>query len=271
MNTDSVRQPPIPIQTPTWKNPACILITGATGGIGAALARDYAREGRTLILHGRDAARLGALSDACLSRGARVVQVTFDLRDADAAVAELRSVSQRESIDLAIVNAGVTRTIGKGEQVESLAAAREILAVNLDGALATVAGVLPEMRSRQRGQIALISSLAAYIGLPRTPIYCASKAALRAYGEALRAWLAPQGVAVSVALPGFVSTPMTDSLRGPKPAMMSAERAARLIRRGLEENRARIAFPKSLAWGLLWLAVLPPSVSERIKRSMGFG
>src|SRR5215469_13502950 len=214
---------PVPTSS-GWRNPACILITGATGGIGSALARDYACDGRTLILHGRDTARLAALSETCRARGARIVETTFDLRDADSAVEQLRSISQRESIDLAIVNAGVTRTIGKGEQVESLAAAREILAVNLDGALATVAGVLPEMRRRSRGQIALISSLAAYVGLPRTPIYCASKAALRAYGEALRAWLAPQGIAVSTVLPGFVSTPMTDSLRGPKPAMMSAER-----------------------------------------------
>ena len=105
--------------------------------------------------------------------------------------------------------------IGDGEQVESMAVAREVLSVNLDGALATVAGVLPEMRRRRHGQIALMSSLAAYIGLPRTPIYCASKAALRVYGEALRAWLAPEGIGVSVVLPGYVDTSMTDSLSGP--------------------------------------------------------
>ncbi len=256
---------------PTSRNPACILITGATGGIGSALARDYSCSGRTLILHGRDTARLEALSDTCRARGARVVQITFDLRDADTAVEKLRSISKLEPIDLAVINAGVTGIIGNGEQVECLAAAREILAVNLDGALATVAGVLPEMRRRHQGQIALVSSLAAYVGLPRTPIYCASKAALRAYGEALRAWLAPQGIAVSVVLPGYVRTAMTDSVGGPKPGLISAELASRLIRRGLERNRARIAFPKRLAWGLLWLSVLPPALSERIKRAAGFG
>lgn len=256
---------------PVWKHPGCILITGATGGIGSALACDYARKGRTLILHGRDAARLEALSNICRAQGARVVEMMFDLREGGEVVEKLRSLSQLEPIDLVIVNAGVTAMIGDGEQVESLAAARDILAVNLDGALATVAGVLPQMRRRQRGQIAIVSSLAAYVGLPRTPIYCASKAALRAYGEALRAWLAPQGIGVSVAFPGFVQTSMTDSLRGPKPALMSPERASRLIRRGLEKNRARIAFPRALAWGLLVLSLLPSAVAERIRRAMGFG
>jgi NAD(P)-dependent dehydrogenase (short-subunit alcohol dehydrogenase family) len=196
--------------------------------------------------------------------------MSFDLRDTEVTVEQLRSVSAREPIDLVFVNAGVTQMIGGGEQVESLAVAREVLAVNLDGALATVAGVLPAMRRRGSGQIALISSLAAYVGLPQVPIYCASKAALRSYGEALRLWLAPQGIAVNVVLAGFVKTAMTERVKGPKPGLVTPERAALIIRRGLERNRARIAFPRFLAWGLTWLSVLPPPISERILRALGF-
>ena len=96
-------------------------------------------------------------------------------------------------------------------------------------------------------------------------IYCASKAALRVYGEALRARLAPESIGVSVVLPGYVDVPLTKALSGPKPVVLSPEHAARLIRRGLESNRANITFPRYLAWGLLWLSVLPrfcPSASS---------
>jgi len=254
-----------------WQEPTTVLITGATGGIGAALARSYARPGRVLILHGRDTARLASLTQECETRGAQVHRVTFDLRDAAAAIEALRALSSRYVIDLAVVNAGVSSAIGTGREAENWDAARAVLAVNLDGAIATVAAVLPDMRRRGTGQIAIVSSLAAYFGLPVTPIYCASKAALKAYGEALRGWLAPQGIAVNVVLPGFVRTPMSEAFPGAKPFLMSPERAASLIRRGLERNRARIAFPRILAWGMWCLAALPAALSQWMVRVAGFG
>ena len=256
-------------RTPVWQSPVTVLITGASGGIGAALARSYARAGRLLILHGRDQPRLDAICEECRERGARVVPLRFDLRDTDTATEQLRALSEREEIELAIVNAGIMQMLGDGEQVESVEVAREMIAVNLDGALATVAGVLPAMRRRGSGQIALISSLAALHGLAKTPIYSATKAALKAYGESLRLWLAPQGIAVNVVLPGFVRTPM--SMPGPKPGLMSPDRAAALIRHGLERNRARVAFPWWLASGLYLLSVLPQSLAERMLRALGFG
>ncbi|HEX9139504.1 MAG TPA: SDR family NAD(P)-dependent oxidoreductase [Steroidobacteraceae bacterium] len=256
---------------PVWKSPSTILITGATGGIGAALARCYAGPDRTLILHGRDSARLDALSRECESLGARVIGVVHDLRDCAGAVGVFREASRAHRIDLAIVNAGVAHSIGAGEEVECWDVGREVLAVNLDGALATVAAVLPDMRRRAAGQIAFISSLAAYYGLPITPIYCASKAALKAYGEALRGWLAPEGIAVSVVLPGFVRTPMME--RFPRATLwaQSPHQAALRIRRGLAANKARIAFPGALAFGSWWLAVLPAALSQRLVRAFGYG
>jgi short-subunit dehydrogenase len=254
-----------------WAEPSTILITGATGGIGAALARVYAQPGRMLILHGRDTARLASLTQECETRGAQVHGVTFDLSDAAAAIKALRSVSGEHAIDLAIVNAGVSSAIGNGLEAENWDAARAVLAVNLDGAIATVAGVLPAMRRRGAGQIAIVSSLAAYFGLPITPIYCASKAAVKAYGEALRGWLAPQGIAVNVVMPGFVRTPMSERFPGAKPWLMSPERAATLIRRGLQRNQARIAFPRTLAFGMWCLSVLPAGLSQWMVRVAGFG
>mgnify|MGYP002379656522 FL=1 len=250
--------------------PRSVLITGATGGIGGALARAYAEPGRTLVLQGRDRERLAAVAEECAARGARVLTRVLDLRDRAALVAWLRSVAQEEPLDLVIVNAGVNTSIGADAAGERWAAVEELIAVNVLAAMATVDAVLPAMRARRSGQLALISSLAAYYGLPVTPSYCASKAALKAYGEALRGWLASEGVRVNVVMPGYVESKMCREMPGPKPFLWSAERAAQRIRRGLARNRARISFPFPLNLGTWLLAVLPPTVSERLLSLLGY-
>jgi len=251
--------------------PRTVLITGATGSIGGALAEIYAEPDRTLILQGRDTARLEELRGLCTARGARVATHSLDLRHRHLLVPWLRELCSREAIDLVIMAAGMNINIGPqgaGEQWEEVQA---LLEVNLLATMATVDAVLPSFRARGRGQLALISSLAAYYGLPITPSYCASKAAIKAYGEALRGWLAPEGIWVSVVMPGYVASPMCRAMPGPKPFLWSAERAARHIKRGLARNRPRISFPFPLNFGTWWLAVLPPALSERIVRLLGYG
>ena len=251
--------------------PACVLITGATGGIGGALAMVYAEPGRTLILHGRNAVRLRELAVLCEARGARVLTRLLDLRDTAALRAWLATLCAEESLDLVIVNAGVNTNIGPQGAGERWQDVQALFEVNLLAALATVDAVLPAMRARGSGQIALLSSLAAYHGLPVTPSYCASKAALKAYGEAIRGWLAAQGVRVSVVMPGYVESRMCREMPGPKPFLWSAEHAARHIRRGLHDDRARISFPFPLNLGTWLLAVLPAAVSQRILRWLKYG
>ena len=169
-------------------SPQTVLITGATGGIGGALVDVYAEPGNTLILQGRNAARLAELSAQCEARGARVLTRVLDVRNRDELSAWLREVCDQEAVNLVIVNAGVNTNIGpegKGERWEDIEA---LIEVNVLAAMATVDAVLPSMRARGAGQIALISSLAAYFGLPVTPSYCASKAAVACWHPSAHLW-----------------------------------------------------------------------------------
>lgn len=248
-----------------------MLITGATGGIGQALAKQYATPGCTLALHGRNAERLAQITGNCEQQGARVISAIFDIRDLDQLRRWINQVEAQAPIDLAIINAGITSNIRETKTGESWATIEQVIDVNLKAALATVDAILPFMLKRRSGQIAFISSLSAYVGLPVTPTYCATKAALKAYGEALRGWLRPRGILISVVLPGFVESAMSDRFPAPKPFLQSPETAAHIIAKQLSLGRARISFPFPLNLSMWALSVLPPSWSERILKSLHYG
>ena len=243
--------------------PETVLITGATGAIGSALALAYAAPGRVLVLHGRNAARLKEIAQACETRGARIETRVLDVRDTAALMAWLDDVVRRQPVDLAIVNAGAISVLRPGDKGEAWQDVERVMDVNIRATLATVTALLPHMRRRGSGQIALMSSLLAWFGMPVAPAYSASKAALKNYGEALRETLARDGIKINVVLPGFVKSDMSDQLHVPKLFMVSAEDAARRIRRGLENNRARISFPFPLALGSWLLSTLPPAAQQR--------
>ncbi len=251
--------------------PDSILITGATGEIGGALALEYARAGRTLFLQGRKTDRLAELAEQCRARGAKVHTQALDVRNREALMQWLQELCAEHTPELVIVNAGVNTNIGPDGAGECWADSEALIETNLLAAMATVNAVLPSMRQRGRGQIALLSSLAAYFGLPVTPSYCASKAAVKAYSEALRGWLISEGIHVNVIMPGYVKSPMCDAMPGPKPLLWQPEKAARFIRKGLERDRMRISFPFPLNFGTWWLTVLPAALSARIVRWLGYG
>lgn len=251
--------------------PLSVLITGATGGIGQALALEYARPGMSLWLQGRREDALSELAGQCEARGARVRTKALDLRDRRALDEWLGEFSGDALPDLAIINAGVNISApgpGRGEDWQDM---ERLIEVNLRAALAIAHALGAGMRRRRSGQIALMSSQAAWRGLPATPSYSASKAAIKAYGEALRDGMADCGVQVSVVMPGYVTSPMCAAMPGPKPFELSADRAARRIRLGLRANRARISFPFPLSLGCWLLAGLPPAWSGWILRRLGYG
>lgn len=243
-------------QPPAYRS---ILITGASGGIGAALAQAFAAPGVHLALGGRDPARLEGVADACRRAGALGQGESVDVTDRAAMTKWVLGVDRGAPLDLVIANAGTAGPGGDGGPE----AARTIFAVNLDGVLNTILPILPAMAARGCGQLALMSSLAGFRGLPSAPAYCASKAAVRVWGEALRGRLGRQGITVSVICPGFVRTPMTAGNPFPMPLIMAPERAAAIIRRGLLRRRARIAFPLPLYWGVRLLQALPPGLADR--------
>jgi len=136
------------------------------------------------------------------------------------------------------------------------------------GVINTVMPAVERMRPRGHGQVAVMASLAAFRGFPGAPAYCASKAAVRVWGEALRGHLHGAGIGVSVICPGYVRSPMTAPNDFPMPLLMDAERAARIIRHGLERNRARIAFPWRLYAAVRLLCTLPAGLTDPVLRRL---
>jgi short-subunit dehydrogenase len=247
-----------------------VAITGASAGLGRALARAYARPGVVLGLIGRDAARLAESAADCRALGAMVVPATIDVRDVEAVLSWIEEFDATYPIDLLIANAGVASTLAHADDWETRERTAAIVDTNFYGTMHAVLPVIDRMRSRRRGQVALISSLAALRGMAISPAYCASKAALKAWGDAVRPVLARDGIGLSVVLPGFVKTAMSDAFPGDKPFLWSAEKAARHIQLGLTARRAEIAFPRLLAFGMRLLPLLPVRIADAILGQLSY-
>ncbi len=221
--------------------PRSILITGASSGIGEALACHYAESGVSLFLSGRNKERLAGVAAACEAQGATVYVSTVDVTDRDQMARWITDIDRETALDLVVANAGISG--GTADGIESETQTRSIFAVNVDGVLNTVLPALKAMAARSAGQIAIVSSLAGFLQLPGAPAYSASKAAVRHFGEALRPSAARRGVGVTVICPGFVHSRITAANPFPMPFIMPADRAAKIIARGLEKNSTRVAFP----------------------------
>lgn len=240
-----------------------VLITGATSGIGRALALEYASDSSSLILLGRNQLSLESIGLLCANRGATLHLYTCDLSSSQAALRLSSEIAENHSVDLLILNAGLTNST-QGGKTEEWNAIESLLMVNLLGSLAISHHILEGMQQRKSGHVAYVSSLGAYYGMPLTPSYSASKAGLKAYAEAMRGLLTGSPISVTLITPGFVKTSLSDKFPGDKPFMISADKAAERIKRGLDRKKRVISFPLLLTMGMRILSILPAKLADAI-------
>jgi len=245
--------------------PQTIVITGASSGIGKALACHYAKPGITLCLIGRNEGRLEAVRAACETQGTDLVQTAvLDVRDRAALFAMLQDFDKAHPVDLLIANAGITGGTTPEGDFEPIETSRILMETNVLGVFNSIHALLPQMLIRGRGQIALIGSLAGFVPMGDSPSYCASKAAILSYGLSLREGLRNRGVNVNVVCPGFIETPLSDKLQSAKPQLMTADKAAVAIATGLAKNRGVIAFPFALSFATRLGQFLPAAIRRAI-------
>ena len=251
-----------------WKDKV-VLVTGASSGIGRALAVEWGRRGARVGVLARRAEALIEVAGEVERAGGKALALTADVRDAaevERAVARVQELWG--GVDVLIANAGMSTTTA-GTALEA-AEAGDVISINVIGVINSVAAVLPEMIAEGGGQLVAISSLASYRGLPRSGAYSASKAAVSTFFESLRVDLRKSGVSVTTIHPGFVRTPMTANRKRRLPFLMDVDAAARLILKATERRARTYAFPWQLAGLVRLLRHLPGSVYDRIASNNSF-
>ena len=227
-------------------------IVGGSTGIGHALALQLASEGERLVVSARSADKLSSLTEASENISAYALDVT----DEGAVKQAVEDIENQFGPVTHLIYAAAYWEPGKVSAI-SLAAFRPAYEVNLFGCVAVLEAVLPKMRARQSGHVALISSVAGYRGLPRAEAYGSSKSAMTYLAESMRLGLKAEGIKVQVITPGFVETPLTSKNDFPMPFLMKSDEAARRISKGLKRNGFEITFPKRFTWFLKALSLLP--------------
>jgi short-subunit dehydrogenase len=246
-----------------------VMVTGASSGIGRGVAVELSRRGAKLGLVARRTETLQEIVSEFESRGGKALAVPGDVQDALAVRAAAdRFREQLGPIDVLIANAGIGSTNDSAELRASEVAG--VINVNVIGAANSVAAVVPEMVARGRGQLVVISSLAAYRGLPKSAAYCASKAAVSAFFESLRLDLQPRGIAVTIIHPGFIKTPLTAGRHAQMPFLMELDVAVEKILRAIEKKKKSYAFPWQLASIVRAGMIMPTSMYDWISRRNSF-
>lgn len=241
------------------------LITGASSGIGAALARRLAADGTEVVISARRERELQRQAEQISQQGGRSHVAALDLRDPRGTEKAIKTLDERFQFDLVIANAGVGRMV-PGAKL-NWDSCEEMISVNVSGSVATLLGAMPGMLARGHGHLVGVSSLAQGIGMPRNGTYLASKAFLATFLASLRTDLEPAGILVSDARPGIVDTPMSETISN-RPFVISADEAAGAIVTGLYQREAVISFPYSAQVLAASFRVMPGRVFRSVMRWM---
>jgi short-subunit dehydrogenase len=242
-------------------------ITGASSGIGKALALRMARDGWRVAITARSASTLAEVAAEARSLDGSLLPCPADVTDRAGMADILRRIEgELGPVNLAVLNAGSHREVAAASfDADDF---RALMELNFLGAVNGIEALLPGMLARGSGRIAIVASVAGYTGLPTAAAYGASKAALINMAEALQPELAAAGVALQIVNPGFVRTPLTDRNSFPMPFLMEPDDAADAFWRGLQSDRFEIVFPRRLAWLLKALKLLPYPLYFAITRRM---
>lgn len=238
-------------------------VTGASTGLGHELAKQLVTSGYDVALVARRLSLLEELKKELDPIGRRVLVIAADVSRWDEIKAAVdRTEKDLGPIDLLIANAGVS--LDAPLKRFNVAEARSVYEVNVIGLMQTVAAVLPYFMERKRGHIVGVSSLAAYLSVPRSTVYCSSKAAVSSYLEGLRVELMPLKIPVTTICPGFVRTPMTQKNKFKMPFLLDAPEAVRIMLRGIEAKKTMVHFPSSLAIIVKALRFIPAPIFRQI-------
>jgi len=245
------------------------MITGASSGIGRGLAVELARRGAKIGLVARRADVLAEVIGEIEAVGSKALALPADVQDAGSMVTAAEKLrAEFGPIDLLIANAGIGPTRDAAEiDAKEIAG---VINVNVIGASNSVAAVIPAMVVRGSGHLVVISSLAAYRGLPKSAAYCASKAAVSAFFESLRLDLVPRGIDVTIIHPGFIKTPLTSGRDAQMPFLMELDDAVKKMVRAIEKRRKRYSFPWQLATIVRLGMIMPFWMYDQITRANSF-
>lgn len=240
-----------------------VVITGASSGIGEALAIECAKRGDRLFLCGRNAQRLENTAEKCRALGAATDAETIDVTDSEAVAQWLTQCENKAPIERVFANAGVST----GEETSDNV--RRTFATNVGGVVNTVLPAIQIFRNGQERttkQIVITSSIAGYGPLKACPSYSATKSCVKTWGLALRGMLAPEGIAVSVICPGFIRSRITDANTCPMPFFMEADKAASIILKRADKNKGMISFPWPMRLSTWFLSIMPQFLNELINK-----